>query len=35
MDEMYIVCKKCGYKETLNKRFILKVLDGTVTGFGF
>lgn len=35
MDEMYIVCKKCGYKETLNKRFILKVIGGTVTGFGF
>lgn len=34
-DEPYIKCYKCGYKETLNKRFVLKVIGGTVSGAGF
>ena len=32
---MYIRCKECGYKETLNKRFILKVIGGVFAGGGF
>lgn len=32
---MFIKCKQCGYNETLDKRFILKVLGGAVSGFGF
>lgn len=35
MATMYIKCKHCGYKETLNKRFFVKVIGGTVSGFGF
>lgn len=33
--ETYIQCKKCSYKEVLNKGFFLKVIGGSVTGFGF
>ena len=32
---MYIRCKRCGYKETINKRFFFKILGGAVSGFGF
>ena len=32
---MFIKCNHCGHKETLDKRFILKVLGGAVSGFGF
>ena len=35
MAGMYIKCSKCGHSETLNKRFIAKVLGGAVSGFGF
>ncbi len=32
---MYLKCKRCSYKETINKRFFVKVLGGGVSGFGF
>lgn len=32
---MYIKCKNCSHKETLDKRFILKVLGGAFAGGGF
>lgn len=32
---MHIKCKNCGYKETLNKNFFLKILGGTISGYGF
>ena len=32
---MVIKCSACGYKETLNKRFFVKILGGAVSGFGF
>lgn len=32
---MQIKCKKCGHKETINKRFFVKALGGAVAGFGF
>lgn len=35
MDSMYITCQRCGHRETLNKRFFVKVLGGAVAGFGF
>ena len=35
MADMYIKCRHCGYRETLNKRFFVKVLGGAVAGFGF
>ena len=35
MPEMYIKCNCCYYKETLNKRFFVKILGGAVSGFGF
>ena len=35
MAEMYIKCNCCYYKETLNKRFFVKILGGAVSGFGF
>lgn len=35
MSDPNIVCKRCGYRETLNKRFILKILGGAFAGGGF
>jgi Zn finger protein HypA/HybF involved in hydrogenase expression len=35
MAKMNIRCKRCDYSETLDKRFIVKVLGGVVAGFGF
>lgn len=35
MANMYVVCKKCSYRETLNKRFILKVMGAAFAGGGF
>ena len=35
MAEMYLKCNCCYYKETLNKRFFVKILGGAVSGFGF
>lgn len=32
---MKLVCKTCGHKETVNKKFFVKVLGGAVAGFGF
>lgn len=32
---MKLVCTKCGHTETVNKRFFLKVIGGSVAGFGF
>ena len=35
MSDPNIVCKHCGYRETLNKRFIFKILGGAFAGGGF
>lgn len=32
---MKLVCKHCGHKETVNKKFFVKALGGAVAGFGF
>jgi hypothetical protein len=33
--EMYMKCKICSHRETLDKRFFLKIVGGAVAGFGF
>jgi ribosomal protein L37AE/L43A len=35
MADVYVKCKKCGYQETLNTRFIIKIIGGAATAFGF
>ena len=35
MAEMYIKCNCCSYKETLNKRFFVKILGGAVSASAF
>lgn len=35
MRKMYIKCKHCGHKESLDKRFFAKIIGGAVSGFGF
>lgn len=35
MNKVYIVCKKCGYKDELNKYFIFKLIGGGASIFGF
>ncbi len=32
---MKAICKHCGHEEEVNKHLFLKVLGGTVSGFGF
>ena len=32
---MLLKCKRCSYKEPINKRFFVKILGGGVAGFGF
>ncbi len=32
---MFIKCENCGHKERLNKELFVKILGGTVAGFGF
>lgn len=31
----YLQCDSCGHRETIDKRFFVKILGGVVTGFGF
>lgn len=35
MADMYIKCKNCKHKETLNKRFFVKAIGGAFAGGGF
>ncbi len=35
MAKTVLLCKGCGHKETLNKRFFIKLLGGAVAGGGF
>jgi len=31
---VYIECKQCGHRESIDKRWFLKVIGGAVAGFG-